>query len=632
MRFVLQSCILVCTSVAAFAGIIRLSPEENQYLTDHPEIHFVSQTSYPPFEFIDDNGEHQGMCIELIRWISTEIGFQAVFSDMSFQEAQEAVLNGDADVLTSFFYSAARDSFFEFSVPMFEIPARIFVRSETTDILTLADLSQKTVAVQRGDYAIDFLESEHINCTLIYADNFSDATQLLRDGEADALIGDEQIIEYSLFNQNLSEDVVATGDTLYIGQDCMAVVEGNRILCSIISKGIEHAIESGIVKGIELKWQDNPIVLSAYFRYKTHLLIISGVILIAAILVFLWNLRLRHIVERKTRSLFESEMRLNQALAQANLGSWEFNMITREVLNNDHYFIMLGYSPGEQDFSYNGWLNQVHPDDREFLESYIAEYLSKDSGRFECEYRMKTKEGEWISIHSCGGIVDRDYEGKPVRIAGIHQNVTRRNQSEYLARKAAEDWENTFDALPELIAVLDSAGIIIRVNRAQALALGMTREECIGKNLCTLIYLEDDCLPPIFSREKTPFLLREMHLEKLGGEFEVSIVTSEDPEDGSTRVLHVLRDITERKSAEEKQREMERRVQHMQKLESLGVLAGGIAHDFNNFLMAIQGYTDLAASVNEEEKVHQYLDEINKSVGLASELTGQMLAYSGKGN
>ncbi len=93
-----------------------------------------------------------------------------------------------------------------------------------------------------------------------------------------------------------------------------------------------------------------------------------------------------------------------------------------------------------------------------------------------------------------------------------------------------------------------------------------------------------------------------------------------------------LMDITERKQAAEQQMEMERRLLHTQKLESLGVLAGGIAHDFNNLLMAILGHLELALEDMERESPEATL--IEKSITAARRaamLTSQMLAYSGKG-
>ena len=91
-------------------------------------------------------------------------------------------------------------------------------------------------------------------------------------------------------------------------------------------------------------------------------------------------------------------------------------------------------------------------------------------------------------------------------------------------------------------------------------------------------------------------------------------------------------DITNRKRAEEEKLEMERRLLHAQKLESLGVLAGGIAHDFNNILAGIMGYADLAKlHLPASEPAREDIDVIKKAAQRAADLTRQMLAYSGKG-
>jgi PAS domain S-box-containing protein len=99
------------------------------------------------------------------------------------------------------------------------------------------------------------------------------------------------------------------------------------------------------------------------------------------------------------------------------------------------------------------------------------------------------------------------------------------------------------------------------------------------------------------------------------------------------RILGTHTDITERKQIEAERLEMERRLLHTQKLESLGVLAGGIAHDFNNLLMVILGYADLSLlEVSPVSPVRPKIEEIIKASHRAADLCRQMLAYSGKGN
>lgn len=101
---------------------------------------------------------------------------------------------------------------------------------------------------------------------------------------------------------------------------------------------------------------------------------------------------------------------------------------------------------------------------------------------------------------------------------------------------------------------------------------------------------------------------------------------------GRDIVIAAVRDISDRKRAQEANRELEQRIQHAQKLESLGVLAGGIAHDFNNLLVAMLGHADLALmELPPASSVNGSIAEIKKAAVRASELTNQMLAYSGKG-
>jgi PAS domain S-box-containing protein len=96
--------------------------------------------------------------------------------------------------------------------------------------------------------------------------------------------------------------------------------------------------------------------------------------------------------------------------------------------------------------------------------------------------------------------------------------------------------------------------------------------------------------------------------------------------------LIVIHDIDALKRAERERRKLELQIQHVQKLESLGVLAGGIAHDFNNLLVGMMGHAGLALmDLPPDSSVRERLEQIETCAMRAAELTNQMLAYSGKG-
>ena len=92
-------------------------------------------------------------------------------------------------------------------------------------------------------------------------------------------------------------------------------------------------------------------------------------------------------------------------------------------------------------------------------------------------------------------------------------------------------------------------------------------------------------------------------------------------------------EISERKRSENERLTLERQVLQAQKMESLGVLAGGIAHDFNNLLIGIIGYADLTLllSKSSPQKAESYIKKIKETALCLSDLTKQMLAYSGRG-
>ncbi len=183
------------------------------------------------------------------------------------------------------------------------------------------------------------------------------------------------------------------------------------------------------------------------------------------------------------------------------------------------------------------------------------------------------------------------------------------------------------------IAILGGDEKYVFLNQAHARIYGYgSAKELLGKTWRTL-YKEDELRR--FEREIIPVLRREgfwrgeaVGKKKDGSTFpqEVSLTALEEG------MICVVRDITVRRQSEKERLELERRLLHSQKLESLGVMAGGIAHDFNNLLMAILGNLDMALlDLSPVSSSRHSIEQAVRAAKRAGDLTRQMLAYSGKG-
>ncbi|QZA79831.1 PAS domain S-box protein [Deefgea piscis] len=279
-------------------------------------------------------------------------------------------------------------------------------------------------------------------------------------------------------------------------------------------------------------------------------------VLVGSVVVF------RDITERKAaeNARAVSEERLELALNSANLALWDWQSDINELITNNIWSEMLGYQREELDALYGNtaerWINMVHPDDVDDAVQKFTQFVNNEIPVHRLEIRMKTKSGEPRWILAVGDAVSRDENGKVLRMAGIHQDITERKQFEESIRTSQAQTRTLVDSINSVVFMKDLQGRHLLVNDEYQRATGISKTEIIGKTDLDVMPLEvanaittQDRLVMV-SRERQTYEERVPHLE-LGPRDYITTKLPLINEQGEVYgMCGIATDITERKQAE----------------------------------------------------------------------------------
>ncbi|MCM1984916.1 PAS domain-containing protein [Lyngbya confervoides] len=150
------------------------------------------------------------------------------------------------------------------------------------------------------------------------------------------------------------------------------------------------------------------------------------------------------ITERKQveEALRASEARWQFALEGAGEGVWDWNLQTQEVFFSHQWKAMLGYGDPEIGPHRWEWEKRIHPADREQCHAALNRHLQGESALYQNEHRVRCKDGSYKWILNRGQVVERDDQGRPLRMIGTHTDITERHEAEEALRQVNEQLES----------------------------------------------------------------------------------------------------------------------------------------------------------------------------------------------
>jgi PAS domain S-box-containing protein len=329
------------------------------------------------------------------------------------------------------------------------------------------------------------------------------------------------------------------------------------------------------------------------------------------------------------KEIKEKTVSLEEAQRIAHLGSWEWDIAANSVKWSDEMYRMCGFTPGEFEATYEGFLEGVHPDDKDYVNQLVQEaYQQKKSLDYFCRI-IRKNDGMVLVMHGRGTVL-LDEKGNVVKMVGTAQDVTE-------AKAASQYSLSLIEASLDPLVTISPEGKITDVNEASVKVTGVPREKLIGTDFFdyfTEPQKAREVYQEVFAKGSvadSPLTLRHKDGKLTDVLFNGSVY--KDDRGNVLGIVIVARDITDQKIFEneliEAKRNAERATQRAEESTKLKeAFLANMSHEIRTPLNSIIGFTDLLLKKNLGEQENDFVRTIKMSGENLLEIINNVLDVS----
>lgn len=216
--------------------IILLAPVSLAFSWKEP-LRVVLDCDYPPFTYIDEKGNFVGISVDFWKQFTEKTGIQVALVPMEWAMAHQVIIQKQAEVIDTIFYTSERDTYLDYTKPLFPITSSVYYR-KNLPISSLQDLHPYLVGAKEKDALLDIARSKNPSIHFQLYRNYSDIVQAAKRGEIQVFLMDDPPASYYLVKEELlygfSRISLPTLNHFYL-----ATWEGNWEILNLLQEGID---------------------------------------------------------------------------------------------------------------------------------------------------------------------------------------------------------------------------------------------------------------------------------------------------------------------------------------------------------------------------------------------------------